>query len=60
EVAIAEAELAWPDLQVALLLSESELPIFEQAGWQAQLLSQVVTDPHSFYSQVLSSAEEAA
>ncbi len=44
---IAEAELGWPELRIAVL-DEPQLEyrdVFEQAGWRALALSEVIQDP---------------
>ena len=47
---IACAELAWEELQIALLLEEEVgyQPLFEDAGWRIFLLAEVMTEPDKF------------
>ena len=43
EVAVAEAELAWPDYQVALLSVGQDASEFESQGWHVQAIAPLIT-----------------
>jgi hypothetical protein len=47
---IACAELAWEELQIALLREEEvgNQPLFESADWRVFLLAEVMTNPEQF------------
>ncbi|MEO0433908.1 MAG: DEAD/DEAH box helicase [Cyanobacteria bacterium J06656_5] len=54
DAALAEAEFAWPDHQVAILLSPEQAPIFSEQGWQAVCLDTLQTNPEEFRTRYLS------
>ena len=47
EMTIAEAELAWPDYQVALLSASQEASVFAAQGWYAQGFTPLTEDSGS-------------
>jgi DEAD/DEAH box helicase domain-containing protein len=49
---LAEAELAWPDQQLAVILDAAEGPIFETAGWRCWS----ITDPPELTAVELTAA----
>ncbi|MGL6339907.1 MAG: hypothetical protein ACRC80_12300, partial [Waterburya sp.] len=53
DTVIAEAELAWSDRQLALVIDSSETEIFTQNGWTTLTIAEVLNNPDAFYHQHL-------
>ncbi len=50
---IAEAELAWSDRQLALVIDTSETKIFTNNGWTTLTIVEALKNPEAFYHQHL-------
>ena len=53
DTVIAEAELAWSDRNLALVIDTSETEIFTHNNWTTLTISEVLKDPSTFYVQYL-------
>lgn len=53
DTVIAEAELAWSDRQLALVIDSSETETFTQNGWKTITVNEVLNNPEAFYHQYL-------
>lgn len=55
DTVIAEAELAWSERNLALVIDTSETEIFTQNNWTTLTIAEVLKDPEAFYHQYLTS-----
>ena len=53
DTVIAEAELAWSDRQLALVIDTSETEIFIQNNWITLTIAEVIKDPEAFKHKYL-------
>lgn len=54
DTVIAEAELAWSDRHLALVIDKSETEIFTQNGWTTLTVAEALQDPKTAYRKHLS------
>ncbi|MBW4532661.1 MAG: DEAD/DEAH box helicase [Pleurocapsa minor HA4230-MV1] len=55
DTVIAEAELAWSERNLALVIDTSETEIFTQNQWKTFTIAEVLNDPEAFYNDHLTS-----
>jgi DEAD/DEAH box helicase domain-containing protein len=53
DTVIAEAELAWSDRNLALVIDKSETEIFTQNNWTTLNIAEVLKDPQAFHAKYL-------
>ena len=53
DTVIAEAELAWSDRKLALVIDTSETEIFIQNNWTALTVAEALQDPETLYTELL-------
>ncbi|MBE9045169.1 DEAD/DEAH box helicase [Pleurocapsales cyanobacterium LEGE 10410] len=53
DTVIAEAELAWSDRKLALVIDEGETEIFTQNNWTTLTITEVTKDPQAFHTKHL-------